>query len=227
MSNVAKSGTASDVALVDAGGRYAATNVEQALSEVVDKIANNAVILDYDASQLKYVIYQGAKDSAHKVGEISIPNDMVATSGTLYVATSSDTGLVAGETYIKMTVANGEPFFIPVQGLVDIYQGANTSTGISIVVDNGTISAVVKSLDGAKLEPKSVSKSALANSVQDTLNLIESAVQSVSEGSQPGTIDVDGTNVSVHGLGNAAFVNTDSFDVAGTAQQMKAEVIGN
>lgn len=47
--------------------------------------------------------------------------------------------------------------------------------------------------------------------------LADSAVQSVAEGSENGTISVDGTDVAVHGLGSAAYAQTTDFDVAGAA----------
>jgi len=89
---------------------------------------------------------------AHKIGEINIPVDMVATSGQLYVATAADTDLVEGDTYIKMTIANGAPFYIPVQELIDVYVGTNVQTGIQINVVDGVISATIRTLDGALLD---------------------------------------------------------------------------
>ena len=73
-------------------------------------------------------------------------------------------------------------------------------------------------LDGANLDAGSVEKTALANDVQTSLGLADSAVQSVTTGdaeSGNGTIKVDGTAVSVYGLGSAAFVNTNA--IAGTS----------
>jgi len=52
------------------------------------------------------------------------------------------------------------------------------------------------------------------NKVATTAN---SAVQSVVEGDGNGQIKVDGTNINVHGLGSAAFTNSDAYDAAGTA----------
>lgn len=45
----------------------------------------------------------------------------------------------------------------------------------------------------------------------------DSAVQEVVEGEVDGTIKVDGSNVSVHGLGTAAYENKTAFDEAGAA----------
>ena len=57
------------------------------------------------------------------------------------------------------------------------------------------------------------------------------AVRTVKEGTTNGTVKVDGTNVSVHGLGNAAYANTTAFDAAGTAEtaagQVYNEIIGD
>lgn len=51
----------------------------------------------------------------------------------------------------------------------------------------------------------------MAQGVQDSLDAADSAVQSVAEGSANGTIDVDGTDVAVHGLGSAAYAATSDF----------------
>lgn len=48
----------------------------------------------------------------------------------------------------------------------------------------------------------------------------ESAVQSVSEGSANGTIKVDGTNVSVHGLGTAAYIAKGANTASATANSL-------
>lgn len=47
--------------------------------------------------------------------------------------------------------------------------------------------------------------------------LAESAVQSVIEGDGNGQIKVDGTNINVHGLGSAAYTNSNAYDAAGSA----------
>lgn len=47
--------------------------------------------------------------------------------------------------------------------------------------------------------------------------LADSAVQTVVEGTENGTILVDGESIAVHGLGSAAYAETTSFDAAGSA----------
>ena len=73
------------------------------------------------------------------------------------------------------------------------------------------------SLNGANLQSGTVAKGALAVSLQSALDAASSAVQSVTEGSTNGTIAVDGTDVSVHGLGTAAYSAATAFDAAGAA----------
>ena len=38
---------------------------------------------------------------------------------------------------------------------------------------------------------------------------------------------MDGTTVRVHGLGSSAYVNTDTFDSAGSAEQVRVALLGN
>lgn len=64
---------------------------------------------------------------------------------------------------------------------------------------------------------KNVTKAKLEQDVQDTLDLADSAVQSVVEGDGNGQIKVDGTNINVHGLGSAAYTNSNEYDKAGDA----------
>jgi len=61
--------------------------------------------------------------------------------------------------------------------------------------------------------------------VSASLALADSAVQSVAEGSQEGTVAVDGTDVPVRGLGTAAFQDAGAFDLAGAADSAKAEAL--
>lgn len=54
----------------------------------------------------------------------------------------------------------------------------------------------------------------LSSGVQTSLGKADSAVQSVAEGSTNGTVAVDGTDVSVHGLGTAAYKADTYFEPA-------------
>ena len=69
----------------------------------------------------------------------------------------------------------------------------------------------------AKIKDKNVTLAKLEQSVQDSLAKADSAVQSIVEGATNGTISVDGTEVNVHGLGSAAYTNSNAYDAAGSA----------
>lgn len=71
------------------------------------------------------------------------------------------------------------------------------------------------------LKTGSINKALLATDVQTSLGKADSAVQSVTEGSTNGTISVDGTAVSVHGLGSAAYTASTAY--ATSAQGSKAD----
>lgn len=74
----------------------------------------------------------------------------------------------------------------------------------------------------AKIKDKNVTLAKLEQSVQDSLAKADSAVQSIVEGATNGTISVDGTEVSVHGLGSAAYTNSNAYDAAGSANTAEA-----
>ena len=54
--------------------------------------------------------------------DIDIPKDLVVKSGEVITATT-ETGLVKGDKYIKLTIANQDesPIYIAVKDLVDVY----------------------------------------------------------------------------------------------------------
>lgn len=63
--------------------------------------------------------------------------------------------------------------------------------------------------------------------MQNSLANADTAVQEISEGEANGTINVDGSDVKIHGLGTAAYSNSDAYETAGAASAVKAELLGN
>lgn len=57
---------------------------------------------------------------------------------------------------------------------------------------------------------------------QDTIEIPET-VYTLTEGTANGTVNFNGNNVKVHGLGSAAYVDTTAFDAAGDAAQALAD----
>lgn len=174
---VAKSGKAADVAIADEAGKLDATDVEAAIAEIVGKVEAvqeaGAVTVETatDPAQAGvYVIKQNGKE----VGRVNIPKDMVATAGEIVKQNA------AGEagTFIKLTIANGEPFYIDVKDLIE-YNSVESSDEITLTDTNHVIKAEIKAVSGTKLTDGTVAKAKLDKAVQTSLDKADSAIQSL------------------------------------------------
>ena len=171
---------------------------------------------------------------------IDIPKDMVVSGGEVV---KDPVGQEPG-TYICLTLANAtqDKIYINVAGLVDIYTAAEGATEVQLafgganghevsatLVDGGV--STTKIADAAvttgKIADKNVTKAKLEQAVQDSLDKADSAVQTVAEGTANGEILVDGEAVKVHGLGTAAYQNSDAFDTKDAAANVKTELLGD
>jgi hypothetical protein len=61
--------------------------------------------------------------------------------------------------------------------------------------------------------------SVTGDATNKNVTISHTGVKSVVEGTQNGTISVDGSPVSVHGLGSAAYTSSDSYDASGKADE--------
>ena len=179
-----------------------------------------------------YTVTQGEKT----IGVIDIPKDMVVQSGEVVV---NPDGQVAG-TYICLTLANttNDKLYIDVAKLVDVYTAKASAAEVQLafngyevsasLVDGGisTVKIADAAITTAKIADKNVTKAKLAEDVQASLDKADSAVQSITIGTANGEISVDGKAVKVYGLGTAAYENTDAFDAAGAAEEVKNELLG-
>ena len=111
-----------------------------------------------DASVLKrYVFYQGrnAQDPTNNpgtvVGTIDIPKDLVVTSGEIVIGDGNN-GTILNEQYLKLNIGNGEPVYIAVKDLVDVYTSGNYIT----VGDDNKISVNIADVDAKLAEDTSV-----------------------------------------------------------------------
>lgn len=156
---------------------------------------------------------------------IDIPKDMVVKSGI--VATYTEGNLPAGVTeagtYIVITLSNDDVLYIKADGLVDVYGGGVAADKIITVnVDPATKTITATIADG------SITKAKLAAAVQTSLEKADSAVQKVETGTGNGTIAVDGTDVAVKGLADAAYATVESLNATakGYADDAKDTVVG-
>lgn len=115
---------ASEIAVADAAGNYDGTNVETVLAEIstlISGAASDAAVTvakstggSGDDYAYRYTFSQGGVPITN--GTIDIARDMVATEGEIVYPSvehpiTIDGQTVTSGTYIKLTIANGDPFY--------------------------------------------------------------------------------------------------------------------
>lgn len=220
LASVAKSGEAADVTIADAAGNLAATNVEDAITELVTKIngvgtAGAVTVVkstEVAGVAARYTFSQGGQAIPNAV--IDIPKDMVVESGTVI---TNPEGKPEG-TYLKLVIANKteDEIWIPVDTLIEyVTSGSQAGDMVFITIDPITHKVTATITDG------SITKTKLASDVQTSLGKADTAVQKVTvlghELADGGSVTVEQAKTDL-GLGSAAYENTDAFDVAGAAQ---------
>lgn len=172
--------------------------------------------------------YQLTKDGTGIGAIIDIPKDMVVESGTVetYVAGHLPTGVTEPGTYIVLTLANAtsDKLYIPASGLIEYVTGGSgkdDAIQINVTADTHKVTATIK--EG------SLTKTMLSTEVQGLLNKADTAVQTIESGSTNGTISVDGTDVAVKGLADAAYATVTSLNTTakGYADSTKTAIIGD
>ena len=117
--------------------------------------------------------------------------------------------------------------------MVDIYTAQQSATQVQLAINSSTreISATIvagsitstelaaDAVTTVKIADGNVTKAKLAQAVQDSLDAADSALQKadITTGTTNGTIEVDGSEVSVAGLGTAAYTASTAYDAAGSA----------
>jgi hypothetical protein len=162
--SVAKTGKAADVSIADSSNNFTTTTVEDVLAELAGKISDTGTAgkvtinssSGSDSTTLKsYTFSQGNTE----IGTINIPKDLVATKGELITDPDGKTTGTAG-TYIKMTIANGSPFYINVTNLIE-YNSVKSTAEITLTDSNHVISGT--------LNTGSIAKAKLDSGVQASL----------------------------------------------------------
>lgn len=99
-----------------------------------------------------------------------------------------------------------------ISGLADYISGEiqDTDTQYKLEVD-GT--------NNRKFHLYSKEKGVAEWTLQDTITIPDETVHTLVEGTANGTVKFDGADVAVHGLGSAAYVDTDAFDAAGSKDE--------
>lgn len=190
---VAKSGAAEDVSIADTAGNITATNVEDAIQELYTAIGSGGTDAAVTISKTtggvnddyvyRYTFYQGGTTITN--GVIDIAKDMVATDGELIQPTAQDPIEVDGQqitsgTYIKMTIANGDPFYIDVADLIE-YNSVSSTNEVTLTDTNHTITATIGEIAASKIIYREADDSdpehpVTQQTVAQAINALESAV---------------------------------------------------
>lgn len=174
------------------------------------KIPKYSLVRDETAANGDIATYHLTKDGVNEGVAINIPKDLVVLSGSVETFTSGalPEGVTEAGTYIKLTLANStKPLYINVSSLIEYVTGGsgeNDAIQINVSSDTHKVTANVKN--------GSLTKEMLAAGVVASLGKADSAVQIVAAGDTNGTIKVDGNEVAVAGLQNAAFATVESIN---------------
>ena len=163
---------------------------------------------------------------------------IVVGSSTGETITSSS--ITKAGSYIELTinVSDGSnlsdtKIYIDVSKLIDAYSTEQNATQVQLSIVGYTISGriVSQSITSAELATNSVTtikiadlnvtKAKLEQSVQHSLDLADTAIQSIVTGSTNYGFYVDGGFVQVCGLDSAALKPETAFDVAGAAENVR------
>ena len=251
-SAIVSSYTAADDAIINS---YKAA--DEALSGRIDNLQTSlqtglAVTLDDTASPgegiLKvYTIKQGG----NSIGTINIPKDLVATSGSLVYCTKSestytevDSSIKGAIACIKMTIQNGNPFYIEVADLIE-YNSVKSNAEITLTDTGHEIEATVGAISSSKITFTPSDDNPTNTTVQAALrNLYTQIGEGGSVASQIQTeiqkldADLDASGTPAH---NGTFVvsgvtevngkitSVDSVEVeaAGAAAAVKSALLGD
>lgn len=171
--------------------------------------------------------YQLTKDGTGIGAVIDIPKDMMVKSGSVqtYEAGSLPAGVTEPGTYIVLVLNDTAEtkLYINVGNLIEyVTSGSVEGDMVFINIDPQTHKVTATITDGTVTEVK------LHTDVKAKLDKAVSAVQEVKSGTANGTIAVDGADVAVTGLADAAYVTVTSLNE--TAQSKvdaaKTELLG-
>lgn len=191
------------------------------------KVPEYSLVKDETAAAGDVATYHLTKDGVNEGVAINIPKDLVVASGAVITAVAGKLpeGVTEAGTYIQLNLANSDkPLYINVGQLIEYVTGGsgeNDAIQINVTSDTHKVTARVK--EG------SLTKEMLAAGVVASLDKADTAVQTVAAGETNGTIKVNGNEVAVAGLQDAAFATVKSIN--DTAQEYvntaKAALEGN
>lgn len=191
------------------------------------KVPKYSLVKDETAAAGDVATYHLTKDGVNEGVAINIPKDLVVASGSVVELEDGalPDGVAVAGTYIKLVLANSaKPIYINVSTLIEyVTGGSGENDAIQINVSSDTHKVTARVKEG------SLTKEMLAADVVASLGKADTAVQTVAAGVTNGTIKVDGKEVAVAGLQNAAFATVESINstAQGYVDTAKAALEGN
>ena len=181
---------ASEVAVKDEEGHFAAENVEAALHELYTQAgAGSKVTMKSEAGEgdiaTIYTFYQGGEDADHKIGEINIGKEMFIESGEVFYKEGSNVP------YLKLVLndTKGTVLEIDLTKVLDVYEPgeginvvnnvisvkrASDDEGFLFVDENGVaIKGVISAISTAKNEAIAAAKTETENQVKAAKEIID------------------------------------------------------
>lgn len=189
-------------AKVDPAEGNALTVGEAGLKVTIPAAAEYSITKAADSGNYA-AVYHLTKDGTEVGAAINIPKDMVVSSGSVV---TNPAGQAKG-TYIELVLANAakDKIYIPVDQLIEYVTSGSAESDPIVVAVSADHKVTATITDG------SITKTKLATDVQTSLGKADSAVQKVTTGTTNGTISVDGKEVSVAGLGSAAYTHSTDY----------------
>ena len=191
------------------------------------KVPKYSLVKDKTAAAGDVATYHLTKDGVNEGVAINIPKDLVVASGSVetFVTGKLPEGVTEAGTYIQLNLANSDkPLYINVGQLIEyVTGGSGENDAIQINVSSDTHKVTARVKEG------SLTKEMLAAGVVASLDKADTAVQTVVAGNTNGTIKVDGTEIAVAGLKDAAFATVESINATaqGYVNTAKAALEGN
>lgn len=189
-------------AKVDPAEGNALTVGEAGLKVTIPAAAEYSITKAADSGDYA-AVYHLTKGGTEVGAAINIPKDMVVKSGSVV---TNPAGQAKG-TYIELVLANAtnDKIYIPVDQLIEYVTSGSAESDPIVVAVSADHKVTATITDG------SITKTKLAAAVQTSLGKADSAVQTVVTGTTNGTISVNGKEVSVAGLGSAAYTNSAAY----------------
>lgn len=185
---------------------------DDGLKVIVDEVAvpEYSIVKKADAGDYA-AVYQLTKDGTAVGADINIPKDMMVKSGSVqtYDAGSLPASVTEPGTYIVLVLndADETKLYINVGNLIEyVTSGSVEGDMVYVNIDPQTHKVTASLTDGTVTEAK------LHADVKAKLAKAVSAVQEVKAGNTNGTISVDGAEVAVTGLADAAYATVASLN---------------